>query len=322
MSDNPFKADSGVRSRMKFLEASIGPAVRAEVAERLRRTRSDVAANSGGMLPRADAEAISRRHQLALDELMLLSLGEAENFARPPISNFFVGAVGLEAETGNLIFGGNLEFAGAHIGNTVHGEGFVFARAFSRGTSVSRIALGEAHPCAHCRQFLSEFASASGLKLIDPLGHSLILAQLYPWPFDPGYLGQSGIVAGQIRQPDLRTGGDGLEPAVAERLGELGRRAYSPYSGNPAAIVLALADGSIVGGSVIESVAFNPTMSPLQAAMIDLFAHGYETSDIIRAVIATDPGAQVDYVETSRAFLGAVRPGLELEVTNWVQGRG
>ena len=28
--------------------------------------------------------------------------------------------------------------------------------------------------------------------LIDPLGHRLTMAELYPWPFDPGYLGEPG----------------------------------------------------------------------------------------------------------------------------------
>ena len=316
MSVNPFLADAAIRSRFEMLDASAGGAVREAVTAGLERTRRDVARNLGGILLKQDADAIRLEHGLAVEELMLLARATAESFAQPPISKFFVGAVGLERETGNLIFGGNLEFVGAHIGNTVHGEGFVFSRAFSRGTSVESICLGEAHPCAHCRQFLSEFAATASLTLIDPLGHRLTMAELYPWPFDPGYLGERGIVAGEVRQPGLSLAGNTLSPEVAARLTELGRWAYVPYGKSPAAIVLQLTDGTLVGGATIESVSFNPTMSPLQAAMIDLFAHGYAASEIVAAAIAGRPGP-VDYLRHARDLLSIVAPGVELTEVAW-----
>ena len=173
-------------------------AVREAVVRGLAASRRGVADNVGGVLPANRADEIMRGFDLSADELLLLSLKCAETFARPPVSGFFVGAVGREAETGHVVFGGNLEFPGGHIGNSVHGEGFVFARAFSRGTAIETLALGEAHPCAHCRQFLTEFAATDNLTLIDPLGHRLKMADLYPWPFDPAYLGERGSVAGEV----------------------------------------------------------------------------------------------------------------------------
>ena len=198
LSLNPFHADPAIRSRFESLDAAIGTDVRKAVVHGLERRRRDVARNQGGVLLHEDVEEIRHGYGLGVEELLLLARPTADSYAQPPISDFHVGVVGLEAETGNLIFGGNLEFVGAHIGNTVHGEGFVFARAFSRGTSIATICIGEAHPCAHCRQFLSEFAATKNLLLIDPLGHRLRMADLYPWPFDPDYLGQKGIVAGEV----------------------------------------------------------------------------------------------------------------------------
>ena len=316
LSLNPFRADPAIRSRFERLDKTIGPAVRDAVAAGLMRTQRDVARNTGGILLRAEADAIRATHGISADELLLLARTIAEGFSRPPISGFHVGAVGLEADSGNLIFGGNLEFVGAHIGNTVHGEGFVYARAFSRGTSVETICIGEAHPCAHCRQFLSEFAATQSLMLIDPLGHRLSMAQLYPWPFDPGYLGEQGIVAGQVRHPDLGLAPNDLPPAAAARLTELGRQSYVPYGKSPAAILLTLKDGTLIGGAAIESVAFNPTMSPLQSAMIDLFAHGYAASDVAAAVIAACPGP-VEYVRHARNLLEAIAPGIPLREVAW-----
>src|SRR5690606_28403960 len=133
----------------------------------------------------------------------------------------------------------------------------------------------------------------------DPLGHRLTMAQLYPWPFDPDYLGETGAV------PDRKlwtlTADDPL-------LREAGERAHTPYSKCPGAVVLTLRDGSRVRGSAVESVAFNPTMGPLQAALIDLIAHGRSYGDIVSAKLGTVVGGAVDYAASTTELLGKVAP--------------
>lgn len=312
MSVNPFKADVAIRARVEWLENERGAAIREAVRAALQQSPPD-----GGVLAHSDVERITREHALSVDELMLLSLSLAQTFAQPPISHFHVGAIGLESETGNLVFGGNVEFPGANIANTIHGEGFVFARAFSRGTSIARIAIGEAHPCAFCRQFLSEFAATQSLVLIDPLGHQLTMDQLYPWPFDPAYLGEAGIVAGAVRHPHLTLAPHSLAADIADALTRAGQRSYVPYGKAPAAIALKLTDGTIVTGAAIESVSFNPTMHPLPAAMIDLLAHGHTAADIAAATLALVPGSPVGYERSTRDLLTAIAPTAPLTVTAW-----
>jgi cytidine deaminase len=319
MSQNPFVADPAIRLRQEQLAASVGSAIEGEITRLVMGRKHDPALNEGAVLLKQEAAQLIARYGLSdIEELMLLALGAAKSLARPPISQFFVGAVGLELETGNLILGGNLEFPGAHLGFTVHGEGFVFTRAFSRGTSIPRIAIGEAHPCAHCRQYLSEFAATRDLLLIDPLGHRLSMAELYPWPFDPDYLGEAGLVTGVVPRPDLALGANTLDAGVAEALLGAGRRAHAPYSKCPAAVVLTLRDGGLIAGAAIESVAFNPTMGPLQAALIDLVAHGYEASDIAAATLGTVLGGAVDYAVSTAELLGKVAPGVPLTILEWV----
>jgi cytidine deaminase len=318
MSLNPFTADPAIRERYEALSARAGPQIAADIAARIALRRRNAADNLGSVLLAAEAAEIIAAHGLTgIEDLMLLALSTAREIARPPISDFFVGAVGLERETGNLIFGGNVEFPGTHLGFTVHGEGFVFTRAFSRGTSIAAIAIGEAHPCAHCRQYLSEFAATRDLVLVDPLGHRLTMAQLYPWPFDPGYLGEAGAVAGTEYWPQLSPDRPSPPSETAERLVAAGRRAYSPYSKCPGAVILTLRDGSLVAGTAIESVAYNPTMGPLQAALIDLLAHGYEPSDIANAALGTVQGGSVDYSEGTRELLGRVAPQATLNIVAW-----
>jgi cytidine deaminase len=308
MSLNPFSADRTIRDRIASLEGTIGEAV----------TRDIAAAARDAVLSRDHAETLVVRHGLTgIDDLMLLALPVARKLATPPISSFFVGAVGLERESGNLLFGGNLEFPKSHLGYTIHGEGFLFTRAFHRGTSIALMATGEAHPCAHCRQFLSEFAATRDMVLIDRLGHRLTMAELYPWPFDPAYLGETGSISGTVNWPHLELEPNHLPASVAAALVDRGRHAWAPYSKCPGAVVLSLKDGSTVAGSSIESVAFNPTMTPLQAALIELFAHGHAYGDIAAAALGTVVEGNVDYSAATAELLATVAPAAPLTVVAW-----
>jgi len=317
LSLNPFHADPAIATRISELNALVGGDIATAVAGLVAARRKRPGDNLGGVLLRAETARLVEDFGLSgTEELMLLALPAARQIARPPVSGFFVGAVGLERETGNLILGGNMEFPGTHLGFTIHGEGFVFTRAASRGTTIATIAIGEAHPCAHCRQYLSEFAATRDLMLIDPLGHRLTMAELYPWPFDPGYLGDAGFVPGRMDE-SLSLGENVLPAIIADRLAKAGRRSHAPYSKCPAGVVLALDDGETVSGSAIESVAFNPTMGPLQAALIDLIAHGYEPAAIAEVALVTRLGGNVDYAMSVTELLGKLAPAAPLSIVGW-----
>ncbi|WP_181409750.1 cytidine deaminase [Martelella alba] len=309
--------DNNRKNRIAEIEHNHGPAIRQEAESLAGRGREALKANAGSVLSAAAAEKICDRFDIEdIEFLMALLVDTAALRARPPISGFFVGAVGLEAETGNLILGGNLEFPGTHLGFSVHGEGFVSSRAFSRGTSVKTIALSGAHPCGHCRQYLSEFAIGADLNLVDPLGHRLKLADLYPWPFSPEALDEKGAEGGRINFPDLALA-DSISDAIAPALLAAGKRAHAPYSRSPGAVVLELKGGALISGATIESVAFNPTMPPLQAALIDLLAHGFDYNDIERATLGTVTGGPVDYARSTAELLTILAPQASLDVHNW-----
>ncbi|WP_176084906.1 cytidine deaminase [Martelella sp. HB161492] len=309
--------DNNRKNRIAETEANHGPAIRQEAESLAGRGREALKTNAGSVVSAAAAQKLCDRYAIDdIEFLMAVLVDTAALRARPPISGFFVGAVGLEAETGNLILGGNLEFPGTHLGFSVHGEGFVASRAFSRGTSVKTIALSGAHPCGHCRQYLSEFAVGSDLNLIDPLGHRLKLADLYPWPFSPEALDEKGAEGGRINFPDLALAGD-VRDTVAPALLEAGKRAHAPYSRSPGAVVLGLKGGALITGATIESVAFNPTMPPLQAALIDLLAHGFDYNDIEHAALATVTGGPVDYARSTAELLSVLAPQASLEVHSW-----
>jgi len=224
----PFRADEAAARRFDELDDRVGAAIGREVAELVARPPAD--ALGGSTIPIREVERLLDRHGLdSARQLALLALPVARAMARPPISGYRVAAVGVEAPSGDLVLGANLEFPGSDLGTTIHAEGFVALRARRRGGMLATLAVTEAHPCAHCRQTLAESSAASELAIVDPLGHELTLADLYPWPFQPTVLGDPGDVAGLVAWPGLAFADD-APPDVAAALLDVGLRAHRARS--------------------------------------------------------------------------------------------
>jgi cytidine deaminase len=162
---------------------------------------------------------------------------------------------------------------------------------------------------------LAEFAASDRLTLIDPLGHRLKLEQLYPWPFDPAYLGRSGVYPDVSTQSDLRAP-TGLPQEVTLELERAGREAHAPYSSSPSALVLETPVGFFTGG-VLESIAFNPTLEPGQTALVALVANGGDPASISRAWLAQPSQGPVDLAASTAALLAAIAPTAKLSVHQW-----
>ncbi len=320
---SPFATDPARAARRQALVAAVGPAFRAHLSTALETTGRDPV-HPAAIVPATAVRLLGETLGLdGPDEVMLLTLELARDLARPPISGYRVGAVGLAAGSGDLVLGGNLELMGASAWSTVHAEGSVTLLARARGEQVAALAITEARPCAHCRQVLAEMDGAygagpgGGLRLLDPLGHVLRLADLYPWPFVPADLGRAGARPAEAAWPDLALHDGEAPPQVGAALLLAGRRSHAPYSGAPAAVVLALRDGTLVTGSVLESVAFNPTIGPLQDALVGLMAAGREPDAIETAWLAVAREAHVGHEAATREALAAAAPGIPLRLTTW-----
>jgi cytidine deaminase len=261
------------------------------------------------------ASLVSELELVDVLDAAILGLVAAAALARPPISSYRVGVVGIGAASGDLYLGGNLEFPGAAITHTVHAEGVAALLARARGDELAVLASTQTRPCAHCRQVLAEFAGGLDLRLIDPFGHDIRLEDVFPWPFAPGDLGQAGAVPSGGEAPVLADPSS-VPTDVAAVLASAGRRAHAPYSGSRSAIVLRLGDGSLVGGACLESVAFNPTIGPLQDALVGLVAAGRQYGEIAEAWLAVVPGAGVNHEAPTRDLLGAVASA-PLHTTYW-----
>ncbi|MGH9539978.1 MAG: cytidine deaminase, partial [Terriglobales bacterium] len=243
---------------------------------------------------------------MTIDQLMLALIPLAQKDAIPPISNFFVGAVAL-GTSGSIYFGANYEFVGQALSFTVHGEQAATAHAISRGeTGMQKLAVSAA-PCGYCRQFLYELTTASTLQILLPNTPPALLTSLIPNAFGPSDLGvTAALMSPQSLGMTLSSAPD--DPVVKAALAAA-NASYAPYTFDYAGVALKTSDGGIFTGSVAENAAFNPSMSPLEAAVVSLVISGGKSySDIVDAVLVEAAVSKASQVAATRAVLSAITP--------------
>jgi cytidine deaminase len=259
---------------------------------------------TGGSVPAAEVARFLRSSGMTIDELMLALIPEAQKFALPSISNFFVGAVAL-GSSGSLYFGANYEFVGQALSFTVHGEQAATAHAISRGeTGMQKLAVSAA-PCGYCRQFLYELTTASTLQILLPNTPAALLTSLIPDAFGPADLGvTAALMSPQSHGMTLPSGAD--DPVVKAAL-KAAKASYAPYTFDYSGVALKTSDGSIYTGSVAEDAAFNPSMSPLEAAVVSLIISGGKSyGDIVDAVLVEMAGSKAGQAAATSAALAAI----------------
>jgi cytidine deaminase len=272
-----------------------------------------------GYIPASLVGEILGASGLSIEQLMLDLLPLAQALALPPISNFRVGAVSLGA-SGDLYFGANFEFRGQALSFTVHAEQAAIAAAIPFGElGIDMLAISAA-PCGYCRQFLYELSTAATLKILLPKRPAAPLTSFLPDPFGPGDLGVTAALM-TPQSHGLKLVGDRLEPiASAARLEAVApvvqaalaaaNASYAPYSLSYAGVALqvgAAGKARIYTGSVAENAAYNPSLSPLEAAVVNLIVNGGQSyGDITDAVLVEVPGAAASQRAATEAVLRSI----------------
>jgi len=257
--------------------------------------------SSGGYVPAAVVERIVASG-VPLEQLMLDLIPRAKKFAIPMISNFFVGAV-AHGVSGNLYFGANYEFPGQALSFTVHGEQAATMHAISfNETGIDLLAVSAA-PCGYCRQFLNELTSAPTLQIILPNTPATSLTSLLPNAFGPIDLGvTAALMSPQSHGMTLDSPDDLTNAAL-----KAANASYAPYSASYAGVGLKTSDGSIFTGGVAENAAFNPSMSPLEAAIVTLTINGRKKyGDIVDAVLVQAAGSKACQIDATRNVLATI----------------
>ena len=262
-----------------------------------------------GCIPRPEVDAVLASERKSASDLMVDLLPVAQLRSRPPISHYRVGVL-AQGASGSLYLGANLEVPGQMLGFSVHGEQSALANSFMHEeTGITSLAVTAA-PCGHCRQFLNESANGADLDIFVKGNRPAKLAALLPEAFGPNNLGITArLFSGKKADLKLPAGiGDHLATAALEAA----RKAYSPYSNSLAGVAVVTAAGVIYKGAYIENVAFNPSLSPLQVALVSTIMAGEQPDQITEAVLVELEDAPISQLAVTRMVLEAMAPRAHL----------
>ena len=265
-----------------------------------------------GRIPASAVEALAKSENASVDDLMLGLLPLAQTYSRAPISNFFVGVVARGA-SGSLDLGANIEISGQCLGFAVHAEQSALSNAYMNSEqSVTSLAVVGGAPCGHCRQFMEEISPAGEILILIPNQPPTKLASILPAAFGPAALGaMQGALP--IRKANLALSG-GASDALNVAALDAACRSYAPYSKSPAGVAIRTNSGRILQGCYIENVAFNPSLSPLQTAVVQLIAAGQAYSAISAVTLVEVRGSKISQRAVTETVLAALAPQLKLEV--------
>lgn len=234
------------------------------------------------------------------DALAFALLPLAAACARTPLSNFNVGAI-ARGVSGTWYFGANMEFIGATMQQTVHAEQSAISHAWLSGEKALAAITVNYTPCGHCRQFMNELNSGLDLRIHLPGREAHALRDYLPDAFGPKDLEIKTLLMDEQDHGYALTGDALSQAAIAAA-----NRSHMPYSKSPSGVALECKDGRIFSGSYAENAAFNPTLPPLQGALILLNLKGYDYPDIQRAVLAEKADAPLIQWDATSATLKAL----------------
>ncbi|CBI27924.3 unnamed protein product, partial [Vitis vinifera] len=212
----------------------------------------------------SEAESKAEKAGLTVMQLLPSLVNSAQKLARPPISKYHVGAVGL-------------------------------------GSS-GRIFLGEIRDAPDIKVLIT----SSSDQEFRPLSEFL------PNRFGPDDLLDKDTPL--LLEP--QNNGLSLVNAIGSQLAlEAANKSHAPYSGCPSGVALIDSEGRVYRGSYMESAAYNPSLGPVQAALVAYIAgggDGYE--EIVGAVLVEKEEAQVKQEQTARLLLNLISPKCEFRV--------
>lgn len=262
-----------------------------------------------GQIPAATVRDFLASEQKSIAALMLALLPLARAYSHPPISLYQVGVI-ARGESGSLYLGFNIEFPGHALGFAVHGEQAALSSAYMHAESrVAAIALTAA-PCGHCRQFMNELSPDGQIEILVGQSAPMKLSALLPMAFGPHDLGR--------KEGALPIKSANLSPAtpppdaLSQAALDAARTSYAPYTGAHAGAAIATRAGKIYRGSYIENVAFNPSLSPLQTALVQLLLAGEDYAAISHVALAELNGAKISQKSATEALLSTIAPSVHL----------
>lgn len=244
---------------------------------------------------------LQTQSKMELNELLLALLPIAAALARPPISQFYVGAI-AKGKSGDIYMGANIELPGEALFHSVHAEQSAISHAWLSGETAIEDIIVNASPCGHCRQFINELVEGSKVKIHLPDQATAPLSHYLPYAFGPSDL---DVTEPLLSKQQQTLSLDSNDPMIIEGLDHAGL-SYAPYTKTYASVVLETKDGATYCGRYAENAAFNPSMQPMQMALSTMARHNRDFSEINRAVLIESSKGVVSLVGSAMDALHSV----------------
>ena len=229
-------------------------------------------------------------------------LPRAAELACVPVSGFRVGAAAL-GTSGRVWLGANQEFAGLPLNFTVHAEQAAVLNARSHGETKLLALAVSAAPCGYCRQFLRELGTPLDIVLN---GRILPLDSLLPEAFALG--GAKEALLSRARDFSLLSACAADEAVLAAA-----EASYSPYTGTKSGVALRCASGRVFCGCLLESAAYNPSLTALQSALTLRALESARADPVAEAVLAESGPAPLRALFAS--LMLRMAPGADVRFT-------
>ncbi len=244
-------------------------------------------------------------------ELRVALLPFAAAYSYAPISEFYVGAI-VRGLSGRLYFGANMEFFGVQLGQTVHAEQSAISHAWMKGEHGVKDITINFSPCGHCRQFMNELSTAKELKVQLPERDEKSLHEYLPEAFGPADLGiESGLMA-EVKHQFVCDDEDALIQQAVEAM----NMSHAPYTNNLSGLALELANGRVFKGAYAENAAFNPSLPPLQVALIQVLLAGETFDNIKAAALVEHSEGKISHLADTQSTLEALNPDIPVSFVN------
>lgn len=133
----------------------------------------------------------------------------------------------------------------------------------------------------------------------------------------PGAFGPSDLgVEASLLRPQLHRLQWASSPAPTSAAAHAALKAaltsYAPYTKAVAGVGVATRKGRTFAGPYLENAAFNPSVSPLQSAVVLAVLGGQSPADITEVAVAQTDNSPIDHAAAARLVLDNMAPGVVL----------
>ncbi|EPF2927241.1 cytidine deaminase [Vibrio navarrensis] len=262
-------------------------------------------------LSKQQFDVLLEKTGLADNELRVALLPFAAAYSYAPISEFYVGAI-VRGLSGKLYFGANMEFNGVQLGQTVHAEQAAISHAWMKGEEgIADITINFS-PCGHCRQFMNELSTAKVLKIQLPQRDEKVLHDYLPDSFGPADL---GIESGLMTKVDHGFSTDESDELLKAAISAM-NRSHAPYTHNLSGVALQVRSGKTYLGAYAENAAFNPSLPPLQVALMQLLLDGERFENIQSAALVESHKGKISHLACTQSTLEVINPDIPVSYLN------